>query len=523
MKIVHRILWVFAAVALALVGIVAILYGIEDWRGAHAWAACRQDLEARGEHLDASASIPPAIPDDKNLAMAPLFVRMFGYRVNPATGVLTFPQAPSDNALKQEAATMPYGSPHGTSQPRYAGDWATGQPLDLAGWQEYYRHRPDFPHAAQPQSPAEDVLLALTRYDPILDELAQAAASRPQTRFPIDWTLAQPAMIALPHYNALQFLTSTLRLRIAANLALGRNDAALRDMALARRLIGITAADPVIIAQLVSVTQLGFVMQPVWEGLRARRWSGAELQRLKTGLGGLDYLSGYRATMRWERAFFLVRTLDYFKAHGGVGETLQGMQGGGGDDLTLRSFGWMINVGPGGWFDQNKAIGCQFFQDHQIDVVDPKAHRLWLAQAGSGAAAAQGMPITPHTWLVHIMVPVYDSVLVKMAAYQADVDHAVIACALEQFYLDRHAYPARLADLIPAYLDHVPPDVIDGQPTRYRQTPDGRYLLYSIGWNGRDDGGQIAWQQGAKRDNRHGDWVWQYEPLQPPDKIQRNK
>ena len=472
MTLTRRIFLVFATLALAFVGIVAAFYGIEDWRGAHAWAVCRQDLEARGEHLDAAAFIPPTIPDDENLAMAPLFVRMYGYRVDPATGVLTFPSTPLDNTLRQEAAIMPYGSFHSISQPKYAGDWATGQPLDLAGWQEYYRRRSDFPHAAQPQSPAEDVLLALTRYDLILDELAQAAAARPLTRFPANWTLAQPAMITLPHYNALRCLTSTLRLRVAANLALGRNDAAMSDLALMQRLTGITAADPVMIAQLVSAEQSGFIIQTVWEGLRVRRWSSPELQRLKTGLSGLDYLSGYQETMRCERAFNLVKTLDYFKTHGGVGKILQiiqGMQGSSGDDPTARFFGWLISAGPGGWFDQNKTIGCRFFQDHQIDVLDPKAHRVWLAQADSGALAAQRVTITPYTWLVHIMVPVFDSVLARMAAYQADVDHAVTACALEQFYLDHHAYPVRLDELVPAYLDRVPPDVIDGAPTRYRK------------------------------------------------------
>ena len=93
------------------------------------------------------------------------------------------------------------------------------------------------------------------------------------------------------------------------------------------------------------------------------------------------------------------------------------------------------------------------------------------------------------------------------------------------FYLDHHAYPAKLDALVPAYLDHVPPDVIDGAPTRATEPRrTGVTLLYSVGWNGRDDGGEVAWQKdGLRRDNHEGDWVWQYQPLQPPDKIQRNK
>jgi hypothetical protein len=115
------------------------------------------------------------------------------------------------------------------------------------------------------------------------------------------------------------------------------------------------------------------------------------------------------------------------------------------------------------------------------------------------------------------------------------VDQAVIACALERYYLDHQVYPAKLAALVPGYLDHVPNDVIDGASMRYRLTVDGRYQLYSIGWNGKDDDGAIAWPPDRKWRRTstaslagqeqpfpglsadQGDWVWQYAPAEPPD------
>ena len=57
---------------------------------------------------------------------------------------------------------------------------------------------------------------------------------------------------------------------------------------------------------------------------------------------------------------------------------------------------------------------------------------------------------------------------------------------------------------------------------RYRRTDDGRYCLYGIGWNGRDDGGTVAWRKdgtpkySARPDPYGGDWVWQYRPIDPP-------
>ena len=57
----------------------------------------------------------------------------------------------------------------------------------------------------------------------------------------------------------------------------------------------------------------------------------------------------------------------------------------------------------------------------------------------------------------------------------------------------------------------IPNDVIDGQPLRYRPKPDGRYVIYSIGWNKTDDGGELAWVKGKDPnvDITKGDWVWQ--------------
>ncbi len=81
-----------------------------------------------------------------------------------------------------------------------------------------------------------------------------------------------------------------------------------------------------------------------------------------------------------------------------------------------------------------------------------------------------------------------------------------------------HDYPSDLAALTPAYLAKLPADVIDGTPLHYQRTADGRYKLYSIGWNGRDDGGQLAWtDRGRHLDDKAGDWVWQYQPSQPPE------
>jgi hypothetical protein len=64
-----------------------------------------------------------------------------------------------------------------------------------------------------------------------------------------------------------------------------------------------------------------------------------------------------------------------------------------------------------------------------------------------------------------------------------------VAFALAAYRADAGRYPARLADLAPKYLPAVPGDTFSGKPLVYRPAEKG-YLLYSVGVNGKDDGGR---------------------------------
>jgi hypothetical protein len=64
-----------------------------------------------------------------------------------------------------------------------------------------------------------------------------------------------------------------------------------------------------------------------------------------------------------------------------------------------------------------------------------------------------------------------------------------VAFALAAYHHDRGRYPARLDDLVPTYIKAVPVDLFSGKPLIYGLSGKG-YLLYSVGANGKDDGGR---------------------------------
>ena len=92
--------------------------------------------------------------------------------------------------------------------------------------------------------------------------------------------------------------------------------------------------------------------------------------------------------------------------------------------------------------------------------------------------------------LFRLLLP---SVLKVHEAYlrnQGGLRSAVLAIAAERFRRKQGAWPENLDALLTHELKKVAADPYDGQPLRLRRLPDG-LVIYSIGANGIDDGGQV--------------------------------
>ena len=111
MKLALRLLRWFVTVCLCLLLFLALFYGAEDWRGRRAWAAARQELASGGEQLDWAHFIPPPVPDDQNLALAPFFVRELGCYSDPSTGHLSIsPSRPYHLTRRITSLACPMGT-----------------------------------------------------------------------------------------------------------------------------------------------------------------------------------------------------------------------------------------------------------------------------------------------------------------------------------------------------------------------------------------------------------------------------
>jgi hypothetical protein len=91
------------------------------------------------------------------------------------------------------------------------------------------------------------------------------------------------------------------------------------------------------------------------------------------------------------------------------------------------------------------------------------------------------------------IVPAVDDRVRLQAARRTQEALLSAALALRAYRVEHGAYPASLNALVArGYLIHAPADGFDaaGAPVRYRVLNGDRYLLYSVGPDGKDDGGR---------------------------------
>ncbi|HTH47062.1 MAG TPA: hypothetical protein VMB21_06095 [Candidatus Limnocylindria bacterium] len=523
--------WLRVAVGLVylvIVGLVTpllLFHAIENTRGAWAWRQMRAELKARGECYELSCVVPPPARDEDNFFATP-FWQQFVYRQERTPdGRLTniWPNGP-DFAFHTN-----FSLPEDPGPAKQVGVF-TQEPTDgrvnLAAWAAQLRsvttntgkggpnrNHLSFPLPATPGEPAADVLLALTKFGPTLDEFA-AAAARPRNRYPTHYEEGFDAL--LPNLAAIKSAARICRLRAIARLGAGDSDGAAADTLLAYRLGESLDENSLLISQLVRIAIDGIAHHALWEGLVAHRWTEPQLAVFQQRLSQLDYTGAFVHALEGERALGnqFMETMINDRARG-----LDRMDRLGSDGTDEGISHGNVSMGiliPSGWLRQNQIgllRGYQMILDLGRAAMTSTNRKELLA-----SIPRHGDPVddyvtrimvhrSPFNMMVGMLLPALGRATDKADRAQTLAQMAIIACALERHRLAHGTYPATLGELAPAYLTTVPTDWMSGDPFHYQRTEDGWFRLWSVGPNGKDDGGIYHRDTKAQR-KEDLDWPW---------------
>jgi hypothetical protein len=496
------------------VTLIALIYAEEDWRGKHDWEKFKREWEAKGEKFDRASAVPLPVPDDQNFALTPIVASSYETLLDKNGHALR----PRNTNVVNRLQISPYGDGSLLAWPTN-GDWRTARASDLNVWQQYYRalaaKTNTFPVSPQPQTPAADVLLALGKYTSTIEELRQSG-QLPYSRFPLEYDKEDTWAMMFPHLAGLKGCAQVLQLRSLAELQNGQSDQALADVKLMLRLVDSIRNEPILISHLVRLAMVNIALQPVWEGLAEHKWSDAQLAQLGQELTKLDLLSDYKLAMRGEMVLCQVGFFDYLRHHPGQLQNLYS-EGAPSSPASVFSLSRLI---PSGWFYQNQLHCTRPMVEFYLPAADVNQGIISPAvtRRADAAVVADTQHVTPFNMIERLLLPALGSATRKFAFGQAAVDLAQVAVALERYRLAHGEYPELLDVLVPQFIAKLPHDVINGQPLHYRRDPpspgsgaaSGQFVLYSVGWNETDDGGEVGLTKKGYLDISQGDWVWRY-------------
>jgi len=486
----------FGVCALILLVLLVVIF--ENWRGQRAWESFRTEWEAKGEKFDIAAFIPQSVPPEQNFAMTPLLAPLLDYdRRIPGK----WRDQEGWNYAHSVSSAVQNIRGRNAPQP---GNWQTATFVELEQWQAFFVGHTNFSLATNSGSPAQDVLTALRKFDAELDELTVASA-RPYSVFPVHYEENFNAL--LPHLAVLKGISQLIRLRSLAHLQAGQNTNALQDIRLGLRLAESMRGEVTLISQLVRIAILQLIMQPIWEGCARHEWTDEQLLELQSALMNVRLLEDYQSTIRGERAFGNA-LLDRVRT-GQMGHSDIAVEG---YDLPILADPRFL---PKGWICQNQLTINRLYQERLLPLIDASQHRVFVQQARDWDNLPELQKFSLYNVFARLLLPALGKTAAKFANAQTTIDLATVGCALERHRLANSQYPEQLDLLVPRFISKIPTDVINGELLKYRREADGSFVLYSVGWNETDDGGEAgANKTGTAADPNKGDWVWRYPAKQ---------
>jgi hypothetical protein len=492
----RQIRFIIVAMLIADPILFVLFWQAKDKRAAHKY---KQQLLAAGEKLDTDQLIArPADPESNSASRTLAIFRLPGRR--SSNSVLT----------TNEPHAM-----HIVAPGKAAVAWAQPAIIDKGVTNLWNEELEALSREAPPPEWIEQIIT-----HPVLD-------------FHLDYHMGFGML--LPHLAPLKYASTLLCIGVVCDLH--RHDPA-AAVAQARAILAEAHAmrdERLIISQLVRIAITHIGIAAIWELLQSPDVTDGQLAALQQDLARLEFIQPYEQALEMERAM-QQRLLDRMRNSSAEFRRLTtGMT-----PATPSSSNLLEQAGNFALF-KSRETAWNYAWGYPDELRSLKGFQVLIEGLRSAQAGRPYFEITNHTeqqlanlgirkiahddtsglfgsgeidvrtFLSHSVLSLgIGNGINRLEATEIARNLAVTAIALQRYRLRHGQFPPDLAALAPEILPAPPRDPVDGKPLRYRRNPDGAFLLYSIGPDGVDDGGDprapvstgtYGWQRGR-------DWVW---------------
>jgi hypothetical protein len=316
-------------------------------------------------------------------------------------------------------------------------------------------------------------LLELVTTNEVALRLLHSASASNRCRYSVD--LTKGFQLKLPHLSKVFRGVKLLSAEALLHSANGESQQTVRSFLAAGRLADSLSEEPLLISQLVRFASWGIIVSRMERAIHLTQMTDEQLAALQVIVGEAERPEAFLRAQAGERAMGIA----VFTAPATQIVPLQALysQLDGWKNRLLISF-----LKTTGLFQKDRAFYLGVMSTNVAAALLTFPDRVKLGQ--------QSPNVVPRFCIISAMIlPAISRNFAREADTIARLRAAQTALAIERFRREHgQTLPVSLEELVPVYCKSAPTDPYDGHPLRFK-TLDSGYVIYSIGNDGRDDGG----------------------------------
>lgn len=489
-----------------------VTWFMEPWRGERALRTWKSEMTAQGEILDPNKLWPAPVPSSRE------FSHQLAEVVKGLPNSLT--TFPGLSGLSQDESGRPS---RGSKQARPPLSY---EQHNVSTWQELET-------ASREAQPALATIRKLMKSPPGAMD-TEITNRLDYDGFPYLWNIRRSGR--------------ALHAAVIMELHRGNLEAALENLEALQGCVRLYADEPTLVNYTFRVAIIGLGSDACWDALQEDRWTEAQLLRLQHACQANVLFPQLPKAMAGERVAYL-HAMDWFASHSYQAwvdrfADIHKSFGSRAAELDTANWNglwrqWIFHPAWSyAWRAQDELDYLQFSQ-RDLGIVREAVKRGSWVYLKERQAGLRTNYRRPPDWRFYRSLPLYDIMSVIAGGEQVErrecpysdlsrvffvtaknlTRHEMVTTviALKRHQLREGKMPKDLAALVPAYLDDLPRDLVDGQPLRYRLNTDGSFVLYSVGEDAQDDGGDSRPSESGAAQQRLDswsgrDWVWPQAP-----------
>jgi hypothetical protein len=451
-------------------------------------------LEARGEPMKLAQVVPPPVPADQNSAGAFLQAAAL-FKADKS--LLETNHLAGMKMIGRGKAVARF------QQPEAEGDSATNSWAEVA---------------------------AAVRQNGKAFELLQQLVAHPDLDFQFQYERGVGAGFNFNDTHLAEIKRTAQRLATASisDLHEGDTSGAVKNL---RALLGLTKAlddEHLVISELVQIAMASIASTVTWEVLQSTNVTDEHLAQLANDWNALDFVQADVNALEMDRVMHQMSLVQWRASNRAMQQVMDGgrtpekewflFEAQDAVPIFMWRYWWSYpdEMRRLKGFEAMLEAARDMRTNHAFEAAIQRQTReldtlgLEKVMTESSGLVNQDM----HT-LLSQSIPGLSSIMHRLMRIEVARQITITAIALKRYQLKHGGYPPDLNSLVPDFVSELPFDPVDGQALRYRTEPDGTFLLYSVGENGVDDGGNPSLERGVKGSismfwqmDLALDWVW---------------